>query len=157
MFTLDQINERYQCHISGNENHRIGVAVGLINKNNHILLERRKDCGWWGITGGKLELGETIENCALREIFEETGLNLNKEDLQFINVFSNPKDGRILQYPDKRSHLVDLVYICYINKNQFIISDESYELKLFDINKLPIYIVPPSVKPLERIKDILLN
>jgi len=57
----------------------------LYNENNQILLARRvkepfKDS--WTIVGGKVEEGETIEECVLREIKEELGLAI--QNLQFI-------------------------------------------------------------------------
>ena len=157
MFTQAEINKRYQSSVRGNEIHRVGVAVGLINKRKEILLEKRKDCGWWGVTGGKLDLGETIEDCALREIYEETGAKIYKKDLIFVGNFSNPNEGRILQYPERRVHLVDVVYICLIDIDEFQISDESIELRFFNINELPSHIVPPAINPLKKISQILIR
>jgi 8-oxo-dGTP diphosphatase len=54
----------------------IGIAV-IVVKDNRILLGRRKNAhgaGTWAFPGGHLEFGESIEDCARREVFEETGL-----------------------------------------------------------------------------------
>lgn len=56
----------------------IGVAVILI-KDGLVLLGKRKNAhgkGTWALPGGHLELNETIEACAKREVFEETGLSI---------------------------------------------------------------------------------
>lgn len=56
----------------------VGVGI-LIVKDGAILLGKRKGAhgaGTWAAPGGKLEFGESIEACARRELFEETGLHL---------------------------------------------------------------------------------
>ena len=150
-FSQKEINLRYQKCFNGSEKIRLGVAVALINLENNILLERRQDCGWWGVTGGKLDLGETIQECAEREINEECGLRIETKDLKLVGIYSNPQEGRILQYPDNRVHLIDVVYLIKRKFNQLKKSDESLELKFFPFNALPNLIVPPAVVP---IKDI---
>lgn len=55
---------------------RVGVGVVVI-KNQKILLGKRRGthgAGFWSIAGGHLEFGESVEECAMRELAEETGL-----------------------------------------------------------------------------------
>ncbi|AAT43548.1 NUDIX hydrolase [Picrophilus oshimae] len=56
------------------------VAAGaLVLKNNKFLLVKRMDepdAGLWAVPGGKLEYGETLEQCAVREIKEETNIDI---------------------------------------------------------------------------------
>ncbi|KOC89305.1 nucleotide triphosphate diphosphatase NUDT15 [Winslowiella iniecta] len=59
---------------------RIGVGV-LIFRDGKLLLGRRKGshgADSWSAPGGHLEFGESIEQCAQREVQEETGLRLDK-------------------------------------------------------------------------------
>lgn len=59
-----------------NNRPKVGVGV-LIIKDHQILLGKRKNShgqGTWATPGGHLEFGETLEKCAKRELFEETGL-----------------------------------------------------------------------------------
>ena len=54
----------------------IGIAV-IVLKDHRILLGKRRNAhgqGTWAFPGGHLEFGEAIEDCARREVFEETGL-----------------------------------------------------------------------------------
>lgn len=51
-----------------------GVSVIVLNENNEILLQRRSDSGDWGLIGGALELAESLEEAAARELYEEAGL-----------------------------------------------------------------------------------
>ena len=52
------------------------AAAGIIieNENGQVLLEKRTDNHQWGYAGGSIELGETVEEAAKRELFEEMGL-----------------------------------------------------------------------------------
>lgn len=58
----------------------IGVGTGMIiRKDDQILLLRRKNvhgAGSWSTPGGHIDFGETPEACAIREVKEETGLDI---------------------------------------------------------------------------------
>ena len=56
----------------------IGVAV-IVIKNGKVLLGKRKNShgdGTWAFPGGHLEFNESIEECARREVWEETGMRI---------------------------------------------------------------------------------
>lgn len=64
-----------------------GVGVIIVNNDGQILLSQRKGShgeGNWAVPGGKLEEGETVFSTARREVFEETGVEI--EDLKFVGV-----------------------------------------------------------------------
>ena len=60
-----------------------GSVVIILNGQNEILLQKRND-GYWGLPGGLMDLGESFEEVAKREVFEETGLVV--EDLELLKV-----------------------------------------------------------------------
>jgi 8-oxo-dGTP pyrophosphatase MutT (NUDIX family) len=141
--------DRYGAILNGLETVRLGVAVALLDEYGRLLLELRSDVSLWGITGGKLDPGETPLECGCREILEETGLRLNPDDLNFFNIYGDPSDGRILQYPDNRIHLIDIVYTARVDSKQHLaMSGESLSFSYFTSQSLPSAIVPPAVRPI---------
>jgi len=141
--------DRYGVILNGFETVRLGVAVALLDEYRRLLLELRSDVYLWGITGGKLDPGETPLECGCREIFEETGLRLNPGDLTLFDIYGDPSDGRILQYPDNRVHLIDIVYTARVNSKQALaMSSESLSFAYFTSQSLPSEIVPPAVRPI---------
>jgi 8-oxo-dGTP pyrophosphatase MutT (NUDIX family) len=64
----------------------VGASVILLDSSNRLLLQLRTDNNSWGLPGGSLEMGETLEEVAKRELYEETGLLAN--NLELFNLFS---------------------------------------------------------------------
>ena len=88
------------CHIPFIQT---GSAIIIENENKEIILQERTDRNMWGLPGGCQDLGEQLEETAIREAKEETGLNLNKEDLVLIDTLSG--NSRKNSYPNG-----DIVY-----------------------------------------------
>lgn len=66
-----------------------GAGVTIINSKGEILLQRRIDNDLWGCAGGAVEMGETVEEAAIREAYEETGLRIR--NLKLLGVYSGKK------------------------------------------------------------------
>ena len=64
-----------------------GALVIIQNEFNAILLQERKP-GLFGLPGGLMDLGESLEETASREVLEETGLFVS--NLELLHVFSGP-------------------------------------------------------------------
>ena len=122
-------------------NHRFlliqdGAAAIIVNEKNQILMQRRVDNDRWGLPGGCQEVGETFEETVLREVKEETNLDVKKEDLVLLTVVSG--NSRRRQYPNG-----DIVYnntVLYVIKKysgELKCDEESKVLEFFDIDNLP--------------------
>ncbi len=62
---------------------RVGVGV-IVIRGGKVLLGMRKNshgAGTWSLPGGHLEWGESVEQCAAREVFEETGIRITRPKL----------------------------------------------------------------------------
>lgn len=59
----------------GNQEIILNFSGGILtNQNNEILLQLRSDKKLWGLPGGAIEKGESVERAAIREVLEETGI-----------------------------------------------------------------------------------
>ncbi len=70
---------------------KLTVAVStVLVKDNKVFLVRRYNTGWedgkYNLPGGHLKGRETARGAAVREVFEETGVKVNVDDLRFFNV-----------------------------------------------------------------------
>lgn len=109
----------------------------IFNEENRILLQRRTDNGLCGNPGGLMDLGETIYETVIREIKEETGLDIKKENLKIFNIYSGEEQHYI--YPnDDEVYFVNIIFEIYKYSGMIAKNDESYELKFFDIDNLPL-------------------
>jgi len=72
-----------------------GTTIVPLLPDGRIVLIRRRDTGEWGLPGGIIDWGEDIPNTVLRELAEETGLNLVKIR-RLVGVYSSPdRDPRL--------------------------------------------------------------
>lgn len=113
---------------------------------SEILLQHRSDTNNWGIPGGFMELGETTEETARREVLEETGLTAG--DLKLLNIFS----GKEFYFKYPNGDEVYNVIVCYITNEvsgTLQADHEGLDLKYFKLNALPKDIISTSRKMLE--------
>lgn len=67
----------------------VGATVVVRDARGQVLMQQRSDNGEWGLPGGAMELGESLEETARREVWEETGVRL--EELTFVTLLSGPE------------------------------------------------------------------
>lgn len=110
---------------------RIGTCV-LIEYDGKLLLEHRTDSDTWAVIGGGLKAEERLIEGAMREVFEETGLMLQEEQMEFYNIYDDP--SRIASYPDGNVwRIITVVYRARLTELQELVcSEESRELRFFN-------------------------
>ncbi len=114
---------------------RPGVAA-VIFEAGRVLLQRRDDTGRWGLPGGGVEPGESVREAIIREVREETGLEV--EPVRLIGVYSDPVYHQVMTYPDGTViHYVSTVFECAVRGGTLACGEESLALGWFDPGALP--------------------
>jgi ADP-ribose pyrophosphatase YjhB (NUDIX family) len=105
----------------------------IVNDKNQILLQKRSDNQLWGLPGGLLELNESIKEGVVREVKEETNLDL--EITGFIGIFNNP----FMRWRENDyARIISYAFVGKVNDKLMKINDhESMELKYFNYYDLP--------------------
>ncbi len=111
------------------------AGVVVVDDLGRWLLQRRADDGLWGLLGGALELGESFEDAARRELFEESGLIV--ESLQQLDVYSGPEFQLI--YPNgDRAYVVGVTFLARrVAGTAVADGEEGLELGWFSPEHLP--------------------
>jgi 8-oxo-dGTP diphosphatase len=67
-----------------------GVRVLIINSNNEVLLGRRSDHKdkFYAAPGGHLEYGESFEECAVRELYEELNIRIEENEVKYLTTLN---------------------------------------------------------------------
>lgn len=123
----------------------IGVGAGVfLCRDGKVLLQKRKDNMCWSMHAGGLELGESVEDCARRELYEETGLVAG--NMKMLGVFSG--EGMRYTYPNgDQVSIVQIMYVCDDFSGEIHPeAEEIYDLKWFDLDSIPDHISPPDQK-----------
>lgn len=113
----------------------LGATTLVFNKKNELLLNLRTDTNTWGIPGGSMELYETIEETAIRELKEEAGITADK--LELVTILSGKE--YYFEYPngDKMCTVIVLFKIMNYSGDIKVSDNESKQLKFFALDKLP--------------------
>ncbi len=113
-----------------------GAAAIIVNENGQILLQSRADRDRWGLPGGCQELGERFQDTVIREIKEETNLDVKEEDLELIDIVSGA--SRRNDYPNGDVVINNTALYCIRKYSGELKWDtESKEMRFFDLDNLP--------------------
>ena len=122
-----------------------GAGVIIVNNAGEILLGRRADNHLWGYFGGSIEIDEKVEDCAKRELLEETGLIA--DELSFFTVNSGADVRYTYPNGDEVSN-IEIVYLCNQFHGEMIAQKEEFEeLKFFKPSEIDIDMISPPLRP----------
>jgi 8-oxo-dGTP diphosphatase len=117
------------------------AAAVIRDEAGRILLIRRGDGGGWSLPGGVMEPGERLDQCLVREVQEETGLDV--EPVRLIGAYSDPAVNHITYPNGDQIHIVSATFECRVLGGQpRPDGDESLEVAYFAPNALPETLVP---------------
>lgn len=154
-----------QIYLKGNRLMRIIVTGGaiILDPFGRILFQRRSDYGNWGLPGGGMKAGETVEETMIREVFEETGLEVSSYELYAI--YSGPRMN--YQYPDGN----EVSFVMFVFNAEVILEDklsddgkrllyedsngETLQLEFFGLNDINLLDISTVQRPL--IEDLRNN
>ena len=132
---------------------RIGsCAIIFDERREKVLLTRRADNGLWCLPGGKMEPGESIEECCRREVFEETGLDV--EMTRLVAVYSN-QDQLVVYKDGAKVQFVIMSFEAAITGGTLGLSNETTDARYFTVEELEALSFHDRHK--DRILDALQN
>ena len=107
----------------------VAADAVVLDGEKILLIKRGKEPfeGKWALPGGFVDEGETVEAACVREVKEETGLDVHIKKL--VGVFSEP--GR-----DPRG-TVGVAFICEVTGGELKSGDDAKEAKWFSLGELP--------------------
>jgi ADP-ribose pyrophosphatase YjhB (NUDIX family) len=123
----------------------LGLSVSAVvwrqDDRRELLLRQRSDHAQWGLPGGCVEPGESVEQAVAREVAEETGVTIVVGRL--IGVYSDPA-RMVVEYPDgQRVHVVNLCFEARpIGRGTATTPDEALASGYFALEALPDPLVP---------------
>lgn len=117
------------------------TSVALRDEHDRILLQQRSDFDAWGLPGGVLEFGESILDCARRELFEETSLTAG--DLSLVGVYSEPEFDVFYPNGDQVQQYTICLQGRVMGGSLQADGQESQAVQFFAPNELPLPQIPP--------------
>ncbi|GCE47087.1 ADP-ribose pyrophosphatase YjhB (NUDIX family) [Thermosporothrix hazakensis] len=128
------------------EAHRIVPAASavVVNDEQKILLQRRRDNGYWSLPGGMMEVGESIAETVIRETREETGIEVVPEYI--IGVYSDPRHIIAYSEHDVRQQF-SICFACRMVGGALQADeDEATAVGFFAVDELAQLAIHPSIR-----------
>jgi ADP-ribose pyrophosphatase YjhB (NUDIX family) len=111
------------------------TTLGIIIQNGKILLgmKKRRFGEWkWNGPGGKVDIGETIEECMQRETFEEFGISINTQTMKKVWVFD-----WINKANEDQNHIVNIFLITEFTGTP--VETEEMKPEWFSLDTIPYH------------------
>ncbi|WP_306189443.1 NUDIX domain-containing protein [Streptomyces sp. MK5] len=111
----------------------VAASAVVTDEEGRILLQRRRDNGLWALPGGVMEMGDSLPGTAVREVKEETGLDVEITGL--VGTYTDPR--HVIAYSDGEvRRQFNVCFTARITGGELAISDESMELRFIAPDQL---------------------
>jgi len=114
----------------------VGVGAVIVQDGKVLLVKRKYEplAGQWSLPGGAVEVGETLEACLVREMLEETGLEIRVGPvIEVFDRITHDDEGRVLY------HFVLVDYLCWPTGGALTADSDVAEVVLADPGELTTY------------------
>jgi len=116
-----------------------GGSALVVDDAGRVLMHRRSDSGNWSLPGGVMDIGETLGQCVIREVKEETGLDIELTGL--LGIYTDPE--HVIAYADGEVRQeFNITYLGRVTGGSITTSDESTEVRFIDpaeFDHIPIH------------------
>ncbi|MGY4099837.1 NUDIX hydrolase [Nocardia sp. R16R-3T] len=116
-----------------------GGSALVVDGQGAVLMQRRSDSGNWSFPGGIMEIGETLEQCVIRETKEESGLDI--EITGILGIYTDPE--HVIEYADGEIRQeFNITFYGTVIGGRIEVSSESSEvrfLRLDELETLPVH------------------
>ena len=117
-----------------------GAAAIIFDEHDRILIMKRTRGPYWCIPGGRMDVGESAQDCCLRETEEETGLQTRI--LRLIGLYTNPRS--ICAYPDGNVHQSYIaLFECEVVSGELRESEETGQFHWMSREEMDKYLLLP--------------
>jgi 8-oxo-dGTP diphosphatase len=107
----------------------VGVGAVIVQDGKVLLVKRKYEplAGQWSLPGGAVEVGETLEACLVREMLEETGLEVRVGPvIEVFDRITHDAEGRVMY------HFVLVDYLCWPTGGTLGASSDVAEVRFAD-------------------------
>jgi len=119
------------------------ASAVVTDEQGRVLLGKRTDNTLWTIPGGTMKPGETIAETAIREVKEETGIDV--EVVSLIGIYSNP--NHVVEYSDGEvRQQFSVCFSCQRVGGELATSDETSEVDYFSPDDFENMEIHPSIR-----------
>ena len=143
----------YGDRIAKNTQFRLSVTAIIFDEpRKHVLITQRLDNGRWCLPGGGMDPGESAEESCIREILEETGLEIRVTRL--VGIYTSP--DVIIEYADgNRWQSIGINFEARVIGGALRVSEETTNYGYFSVDSVDT--IDLMENQLERIQDALAN
>ncbi|MFD3924902.1 NUDIX hydrolase [Streptomyces sp. NPDC058614] len=117
----------------------VAASAVVTDDQGRILLQRRSDSGLWALPGGGMEMTDSLPGCAVREVKEETGYDIEITGL--VGTYTDPR--HVIAYSDGEvRRQFNVCFRARIAGGDLTISDESTEVRFIspsELGSLPMH------------------